>query len=163
MQPLKEPTNQPTHEACARMVLGTFPALMRMFHGAMRKTLGQSHVAGQMRTLGMLRERPWALHDLAEHHHVSPSSMSRTIDALVERGWVMRSSDPDDRRRLLLTLTADGIAMFDAIAEQARITMTELMQPLDEQERSQLLDGLVVLQRLINQNTPNPESEQTHS
>lgn len=50
---------------------------------------------------------------LAEPVLGDPPNVSRLVDALVDRGYVARSPDPDDRRSRLLTLTRPG---------QARVT-----------------------------------------
>jgi DNA-binding MarR family transcriptional regulator len=152
-------TTIPNNEECARMLLDTLPQLMRMLHGSMRKNHGEAHTFGQMRMLGMLREQPWMLTDLAARHHVAVSTMSRTVDALVERGWVARANAPGDRRKVLLSLTELGVASLDAFSEQARLTLAELMAPLNPAERSDLFAGMVVLQRLAQQSIVCAERE----
>jgi DNA-binding MarR family transcriptional regulator len=47
---------------------------------------------------------------LAEPVLGDPPNVSRLVDALVDRGYVARSPDPDDRRSWLLTLTRRGSA-----------------------------------------------------
>jgi DNA-binding MarR family transcriptional regulator len=47
---------------------------------------------------------------LAEPVLSDPPYVSRLVDALVDRGYVARSPDPDDRRSWLLTLTRRGEA-----------------------------------------------------
>jgi DNA-binding MarR family transcriptional regulator len=39
---------------------------------------------------------------------MKPPNMTTLIDGLVERGFVVRSRDADDRTRQVLALTADG-------------------------------------------------------
>jgi DNA-binding MarR family transcriptional regulator len=46
--------------------------------------------------------------ELAEELHRSPSAVSRMVEGLVQRGWVMRTEDADDRRIKRLALTAEG-------------------------------------------------------
>src|SRR5699024_5868993 len=41
--------------------------------------------------------------------------MSLTIDRLVAAGWVDRVPDPDDRRRIIVKLTSEGLAKSQAI------------------------------------------------
>ena len=60
----------------------------------------------------ILREIRAARHisqvDLARATSTDPAGMMRALDALERRGWVQRSSCEDDRRRKLVSLTADG-------------------------------------------------------
>ena len=53
-----------------------------------------------------------------------PSTASRLVDQRVTEGLLSRSPDPDDRRRLVLTLTPAGRAMLDELAA-SRTTMLE--------------------------------------
>lgn len=46
--------------------------------------------------------------DLARATFTNPAAMMRAIDALEERGWVLRSSCEDDRRRKHVSITPEG-------------------------------------------------------
>ena len=58
-------------------------------------------------TIGRLgnRVRP---NELAEALGLDPSSIVRTVDQLIDAGFVERSEDPQDRRAKILRLTAKG-------------------------------------------------------
>ncbi|WP_284293467.1 MarR family winged helix-turn-helix transcriptional regulator [Luteimicrobium album] len=45
---------------------------------------------------------------LADHERVKPPSMTRTVNALVERGFVRKSGNPDDGRQVVVELTEEG-------------------------------------------------------
>lgn len=55
------------------------------------------------------------LKDLAAHNHLDPSTVSRSVAALVKAGLVARSADPDDGRASVLTLTSPGRKALDQI------------------------------------------------
>lgn len=57
--------------------------------------------------------------DLAEPVLGDPPNVSRLIDALVARGYVVRLPDPSDRRSWLVSLTKSGHAMTTALFERA--------------------------------------------
>ena len=88
---------------CARLLLETIPNLMRSLHLISRQCRSDDEKQlnmGQFRMLAMLNEAPRTLGDLAASHHVTPSTMSRTIDVLVRKGWVLRVADLADRRQV---------------------------------------------------------------
>src|SRR3954471_3186206 len=64
---------------------------------------------GHARAIGVLRRhggmRP---SDLAHHPRIAPRSATEVVDALVDRGLAQRAPDPEDRRAIVVTLTADG-------------------------------------------------------
>ncbi|MBF4463122.1 MULTISPECIES: MarR family winged helix-turn-helix transcriptional regulator [unclassified Rathayibacter] len=58
--------------------------------------------------LHLLQGGPVAQKELAAAAHVEVQTMSRTIERLEREGHVERHSDPSDRRRQLVSLTAAG-------------------------------------------------------
>lgn len=54
------------------------------------------------------RSGPTAVADLARLHQITPQAMGATVASLEKQGLVVRSPDPDDRRRSLLTLSDAG-------------------------------------------------------
>lgn len=48
------------------------------------------------------------LSQLIEELRISKQSASQLVDALVTRGYLQRTEDPNDRRKLTITLTARG-------------------------------------------------------
>lgn len=46
---------------------------------------------------------------------LAPPSMTRLVDRLEERGLIARSRDAEDRRKVLVTLTAEGRQLIGAI------------------------------------------------
>ncbi len=142
----------PEARECARLLLETIPNLMRNLGGAMRqcKSGEEEHLnMGQFRMLGMLHAAPRTLSELAANHHVTASTMSRTIDVLVRKAWVARVTDPVDRRQVILTLTDEGRAALHAMGQYAQDAVTGMLAQLDDQERARLYDGLVVLRKLV--------------
>lgn len=58
-----------------------------------------------------------AIGAVAEELALGMSTASRLIDDLVQRGWVMRSESPDDRRVRLLRLTRAGAAFIQRASD----------------------------------------------
>ena len=141
----------PEARECARLLLETIPNLMRNLGGAIRqcKSSEEEHLnMGQFRMLGMLHAAPRTLSELAASHHVTPSTMSRTIDVLVRKAWVARETDPADRRQVILTLTSEGHAALEAMGQYTQDAVTGMLARLDDQERARLYEGLMVLRKL---------------
>jgi DNA-binding MarR family transcriptional regulator len=58
--------------------------------------------------LGHIAPEGSALSDVITNMGVSKQTASQLVDTLVVRGYLERSVDPDDRRRVLVTLTERG-------------------------------------------------------
>jgi DNA-binding MarR family transcriptional regulator len=57
---------------------------------------------------GIARNGPIAQQELPRALSTSKQSASQLVETLVQRGYLERSADPDDRRRVVLTLTDKG-------------------------------------------------------
>lgn len=56
----------------------------------------------------LFREGESTVGRLAEHEHVQPPSMTRTVNCLVEEGYVVRRPHDTDGRQTVLTLSEKG-------------------------------------------------------
>ena len=73
------------------------------------------------------------------------ATIKGVIDRLTKRGFTRTKPDPADRRRLLVTLTERGTALYErAWPIAARIT-EQTLAPLSERERPVLLELLARL------------------
>ncbi len=62
---------------------------------------------------------PVTFKGLAEHLELDQTTISRTANRLLEDGLVTRQTDPDDRRKAWLTITADGDEMLHRLQHVA--------------------------------------------
>lgn len=83
--------------------------------------------------------------ELAAEMHVGQSSLSRHIGELVDRGFVDRHPDPDDKRAHFVSCSSAGLDMLAAI--RARRT-ERLAAQLGDWSEAQVADALDVLDRL---------------
>jgi DNA-binding MarR family transcriptional regulator len=97
----------------------------------------------------MLNERPRMLTELASLQGVSLPTMSSSITAMEERGWVKRGAPEADRRVVMVEMTATGKAALDRVARSAEGHLADVLAPLDVPSRRRLRSGLGVLRRLF--------------
>jgi DNA-binding MarR family transcriptional regulator len=108
----------------------------------------------QLRILFRVRLNPEIdLRSLADGLEISPSAASQQVDKLVERGFILRSEDPQDRRRLRLTLTSQGEEAAGEYSRAAIDYSTRVVSTLPEDD---LRDLRRLLGTLIELNTPPP-------
>ena len=103
----------------------------------------------QIRAMAMLRHHPASLNDLATAHEVSPATMSRMISTLVERGWVQRREDQQDRRQIRLTLTEAGEASMHAIGSRSVDFLADVLVEMSPTELVELEHSLNALSRIV--------------
>jgi DNA-binding MarR family transcriptional regulator len=104
----------------------------------------------QFRTLAFLSRHPGSsLSAAAEFIGLTLPTMSVLVDGLVQRGLIDRTADRQDRRRVLLTLTLDGERQHKQALDSAAAWLVEVLKPLDEAERSVVVQALEVLRPLF--------------
>lgn len=72
--------------------------------------------------------------DIAISSGFPQNTLSRAIHKLVGLGLIDRQADPDDRRRIVLTLTASGRALFDEALPQFVDFEQMMLEALTERE-----------------------------
>jgi DNA-binding MarR family transcriptional regulator len=89
------------------------------------------------------------LTDLASMQGVSLPTMSSSISAMVERGWVKRAAPEADRRVVMIEVTATGRAALERVSRAAETHLAEVLAPLDVPARRRLVGGLGVLRKIF--------------
>jgi DNA-binding MarR family transcriptional regulator len=82
---------------------------------------------------------------LADVANVAASSMTHRLDRMSERGLVRRSPDPANRTRVLVELTDQGWAVFEAAVREANVVESDTLAGLTKEERNQLAGLLEVV------------------
>ena len=128
----------------ARRVLDTMPLIMRSLHRDLRSI--NHHIdPNQVQILGMLVDHQLSVSGLAGRQRVSLPSMSKTVSALVERGWIERMDVPGDRRVVHLKLTEAGRAALGELRNTMVESLAAMLGGLTAEECVKLSAGLDVL------------------
>ncbi|HEX4824228.1 MAG TPA: MarR family winged helix-turn-helix transcriptional regulator [Candidatus Polarisedimenticolaceae bacterium] len=120
--------------------------------GALRRRLKQL-TAGLAQPYGLTPQQFWivvgiartdgvSLRDLSERRRMDTPTASRIVDVLVRRGIVKNETDPDDRRRARLVLTASGRALAKKLLPVADGIRTTVESVLTKTERNAVVSGL---------------------
>jgi DNA-binding MarR family transcriptional regulator len=132
----------------AREILEIIPLVMRTVAAELRAA-GELPAPAHFGLLSVLCVRPRMLTDLASLQGVSLPTMSSSISAMVERGWVKRSAPGDDRRVVMIEVTAPGRAALERVSRAAETHLAEMLAPLDLPARRRLIGGLGVLRKVF--------------
>lgn len=71
---------------------------------------------------------------ITQNTSIDPAHGSRAASALERKGMITRRDDPENRRRKLLALTPDGVALFRRIWPKAQSNIARLTNRLDPQD-----------------------------
>jgi len=104
---------------------------------------------GQFSVLCVLaKEGPLGLGDLSNSERVTPPSMNRTVNALVESGYASRSGSPDDGRKVLIDVTEDGHTVIRETRRRRDAWFSRRLADLTPEQRQILELSAPVLREL---------------
>ncbi|BDZ45987.1 MarR family winged helix-turn-helix transcriptional regulator [Naasia aerilata] len=87
--------------------------------------------------------------ELAALEKVSPPSMNRTLNSLEEAGYVARSQDAGDARKVVVRMTEKGMALTEETRRLRIEWFSGQLAQLDPEERQRLLGVVDVLRKLV--------------
>jgi DNA-binding MarR family transcriptional regulator len=91
---------------------------------------------------------PQTLTGLSEQGRVSPASMSQTVNRLTSAGYAVRTPDPDDRRKVLFSTTAEGDELGRATRAQRNAWLDQQLQALSPDDRAVIARATALLGRI---------------
>jgi len=98
----------------------------------------------QMKALHILdRGQSASVKELADQLAISLPAMSRSVDGLVQRGFVERTESAADRRARLLALLPKGRALVNRLSDARTKVLTSFAAQLTDDERTALHDALL--------------------
>jgi DNA-binding MarR family transcriptional regulator len=91
---------------------------------------------------------PLRLGDLATAERVAPSTLTRLVSALEERGYVERRAVPGDARVWELIVTRSGHEVLDRIRQESTTMLADSLLTLSPDQLGALAAALPALERL---------------
>jgi DNA-binding MarR family transcriptional regulator len=127
-----------------RVAVGLLVRKMRQPLHEGELTITESSALGRLERGG-----PATSSDLARTDRISPQSMGVTVAALLERGLIERSRDPEDGRRIVLSITEAGRrTVHDKRGARTEQIAAALRNGFSEDELGELMAAAALLERL---------------
>jgi DNA-binding MarR family transcriptional regulator len=101
------------------------------------------------------KEGPMTPGALAIRERVRPPSMTRVIASLVDLGFVDRSAHPDDRRQVLVAISAAGTDLLEAERKASREWLQQRLAELTAEQRTTLLDAADLMLAIVDEGPAN--------
>jgi DNA-binding MarR family transcriptional regulator len=141
-----------TTEALTRDVYAFIHRLLSSGHRELFMAIEKAELSiTQVKSLQVLAEaeEPMSLGAVSEALGLSLPAISRSVDALVQRGLVKREEDPRDRRSKLVTTTGRGRSTYERLSELRLAGLRTTIAELEPEEQQALADALApVIRRL---------------
>lgn len=134
----------------SRKFIDVIPRSMRSIRNELRSNLRSELTVPQFRVLGYIgRHEQSSNRELAEHVGVKAPVMSRLVDSLVKKGFILRESAVSDRRQVILKLSASGKKRYESSRQAAREKFAVRFSSLKPKQREALAKGLAVLEEIF--------------
>jgi DNA-binding MarR family transcriptional regulator len=101
---------------------------------------------------------PLRLGDLAAAERIAPSTLTRLVSALEERGYVRRCAVPEDARASTVAITEPGHAVLERIRQETTSLLRESLLMLPPDQLAALAAALPALENLADADPGDPPS-----
>jgi DNA-binding MarR family transcriptional regulator len=143
---------------CARQVVETVPAIMRLIRSGVRER-GNALSVPQIRVLSLLSRQPGiSVSDVANYLDVTTPTASALIDRLVKRKLAERHDDPTERRRVVLNVTTEGLEVLEDSKSGATQFVAHLLATESQERLGKICEGLELLADAARSFSPEPRS-----
>ena len=129
---------------CVRVLTRKLGLLEKSEASCCGVTLSQCHAVVEIGRVGSI-----SVNNLAGVLGLDKSTISRTINNLVEQGLVTREPDPGDRRYLNIGLTDQGRELFVNIEGNMDQYYQDAYKSIPIDKREQILEGLEILVKCL--------------
>jgi MarR family transcriptional regulator, transcriptional regulator for hemolysin len=113
----------------------------RDFFAEMEKT-GVSLTQAKSLMILTEAEKPMSVKALSDAMGLSLPGVSRSVDAMVQRGDVTREEDPRDRRCKMVSVTPRGRRLYERLMAVRLAGVRRFVEELDKDEQEALAHGL---------------------
>jgi DNA-binding MarR family transcriptional regulator len=111
---------------------------------------GWSISLSEIYALGILADSaPLSQQELGAALSLEKSSVTRLVQQLEQRGWVLRTRDARDNRLRLLRLSEEGMQIAKTLQQHMSEAHATLFARLTPHEQAALLEGLTALRRAL--------------
>jgi DNA-binding MarR family transcriptional regulator len=86
---------------------------------------------------------------IGKYTGMEKSSLTRMIDDLENKGIVYRKNDPEDRRKILISLTNEGINYYNYLTKITDEMVAEVLKYIDEKDVMDYLQSLETMIRIL--------------
>lgn len=86
---------------------------------------------------------------IGKYTGMEKSSLTRMIDDLENKGIVYRKNDPEDRRKILISLTNEGVNYYNYLTKITDEMVAEVLKYIDEKDVMDYLQSLETMIRIL--------------
>jgi DNA-binding MarR family transcriptional regulator len=126
------------------------PVLLRLARELRKETEQLGVTARQVTLLWLVKRSPGlSLAELAAEEGISPPALSGHVDRLERAGFLERVRSSEDRRRVGLALTDEGVRLLRRVRARRTTWLAENLRALDRSELEAIEAAIPALLRVL--------------
>lgn len=86
---------------------------------------------------------------LGKYTGMDKSSLTRMVDDLEKKGIVFRKTDPEDRRKVLVSLTEKGLDCYNRLSQITTEMAEEILQFVDDNDVENFMHSLETMVKIL--------------
>jgi DNA-binding MarR family transcriptional regulator len=133
----------------AAHLLDTIPAIMNEWRKVMNDGLPQGLTVNQYRVLYFVSTGFESQCLMAKHLGVTAAAMSKMVDGLVEKKMITRKGHLEDRRHIILSISASGKKIVKQMRLQVEKRMQAHLDVLATSQQKEIEKALITLQSVF--------------
>lgn len=141
-------TKEPANVTIMRNAIKTFMRSLGVLEG--KKTFcydctyAQCHVIWET-----AQEQRTSVNELAARLSISKSAVSRTVEDLVSKGYLLRTPNPNDRRYVDIALTEKGNNVFKEIELNSRHYFEAILETIPVEKHDCVIEGIQIFSKAL--------------
>jgi len=125
------------------------PLMIRAVKAEIREVADGRITHAQYRILSNIVRGNTTVGKIATDQGVSQPSMSKMVEALVQKGLVQRTASVTDRRQISLKLSAKGAKLFEDLKEAAAKNFSQKLKKLSTKQQTDLEKALDLIDPIL--------------
>ena len=83
--------------------------------------------------------------------YVSKAAVSQTLNTLEKKGYIVRQIDPNDRRKIIVTVTTEGEAELDIVQKMYNETLDLILGEFGQENTETLIELIEKLMNIVDE------------
>lgn len=133
----------------AHNFLQVIPKAMQIVRKEVRNVSKPNLTIAQFRVLANVKNGIVHISDIAEHHGVSQPAMSKLVEVLVQKKYLSRICDSEDKRAKKLILTPEGKKAFLQVKKDASNSFSNKLNSISDKEIKQMIKSLELIKEFV--------------
>lgn len=117
-----------------------FKKVVMTSHHGLDINMGEIVVMSRIAEMASCDDNGMFVSDIQRNLHITKPAISQMYNSLEKRGYIVREIDPEDRRKIQVTLTTKGHEVLQEVKKYTGMMLDQVISRLGESDTKQLIN-----------------------